>query len=46
MRFRAWWFELFGRIGVGWLDRFFGARVALAVNLTTAAGGFSARGGE
>jgi hypothetical protein len=31
MRFRAWWFELFGRIGVGWmLDRFFGARVALA----------------
>jgi hypothetical protein len=41
MRFRAWWFELFGRIGVGWLlDRFFGARVALAVNLTTAAGVF------
>jgi cyanate permease len=41
MRFRAWWFELFGRIGVGWLlDRFFGARVALAVNLATAAGVF------
>ena len=41
MRFRAWWFELFGRIGVGWLlGRFFRARVALAVNLTTAAGVF------
>jgi MFS family permease len=33
--------SLVGRIGVGWLlDRFFGARVALAVSLTTAAGIF------
>ena len=33
--------SLLGRVGVGWLlDRFFGARVALAVNLTTAAGIF------
>ena len=33
--------SLLGRIGVGWLlDRFFGARVAFAVNLTTAAGIF------
>ena len=31
--------SLLGRIGVGWLlDRFFGARVALAVSLSTAAG--------
>src|ERR1700730_14935481 len=31
--------SLFGRIGVGWLlDRFFGARVACAVSLATAAG--------
>ena len=31
--------SLLGRIGVGWLlDRFFGARVAFAVSLTTAAG--------
>ena len=33
--------SLLGRIGVGWLlDRLFGARVALAVNLATAAGIF------
>lgn len=33
--------SLLGRIGVGWLlDRFFGARVAFAVNLSTAAGIF------
>jgi sugar phosphate permease len=33
--------SLFGRIIVGWLlDRFFGARVAFAVSLTTAAGVF------
>jgi MFS family permease len=33
--------SLLGRVGVGWLlDRFFGARVALAVNLITAAGIF------
>ena len=33
--------SLFGRIVVGWLlDRFFGARVALLVNLVTAAGVF------
>jgi len=33
--------SLLGRIGVGWLlDRFFGARVALLINLTTAAGIF------
>jgi MFS family permease len=33
--------SLLGRIGVGWLlDRFFGARVAFAVSLTTAAGIF------
>jgi MFS family permease len=33
--------SVLGRIGVGWLlDRFFGARVALAVNLATAAGIF------
>ncbi len=33
--------SLLGRIGVGWLlDRFFGARVALVVNLITAAGIF------
>ncbi len=33
--------SLLGRIAVGWLlDRFFGARVALVVNLTTAAGIF------
>ncbi len=33
--------SLLGRIGVGWLlDRFFGARVALAVSLVTAAGIF------
>ncbi len=33
--------SLIGRIGVGWLlDRLFGARVALAVNLATAAGIF------
>jgi MFS family permease len=33
--------SLLGRIGVGWLlDRFFGARVALAVTLSTAAGIF------
>jgi MFS family permease len=33
--------SLLGRIGVGWLlDRFFGARVALVVNLSTAAGIF------
>jgi len=33
--------SLFGRVGVGWLlDRFFGARVALLVNLSTAAGVF------
>jgi MFS family permease len=33
--------SLLGRIGVGWLlDRFFGARVALVVNLATAAGIF------
>ena len=33
--------SLFGRIGVGWLlDRLFGARVALVVNLATAAGIF------
>ena len=33
--------SLVGRIGVGWLlDRYFGARVALVVNLTTAAGIF------
>jgi MFS family permease len=33
--------SLIGRIGVGWLlDRFFGARVALVVNLITAAGIF------
>jgi MFS family permease len=33
--------SLIGRIGVGWLlDRLFGARVALVVNLTTAAGIF------
>jgi MFS family permease len=33
--------SLLGRIGVGWLlDRFFGARVALVVNLVTAAGIF------
>jgi MFS family permease len=33
--------SLFGRIGVGWLlDRFFGARVAFVVNLSTAAGIF------
>jgi MFS family permease len=33
--------SLLGRIGVGWLlDRFFGARVALLVNLATAAGIF------
>ncbi len=33
--------SLLGRVGVGWLlDRFFGARVALAVSLTTAAGIF------
>src|SRR5271169_3766551 len=33
--------SLVGRIGVGWLlDRFFGARVALLVNLSTAAGVF------
>jgi MFS family permease len=33
--------SLLGRVGVGWLlDRFFGARVAFAVNLTTAAGVF------
>lgn len=33
--------SVFGRIGVGWLlDRFFGARVALLVNLVTAAGIF------
>lgn len=33
--------SLLGRIGVGWLlDRLFGARVALAVNLSTAAGIF------
>ena len=31
--------SVFGRIGTGWmLDRFFGARVALVVNLVTAAG--------
>jgi MFS family permease len=34
-------FSVLGRIGVGWLlDRFFGARVALVVNLATAAGIF------
>jgi MFS family permease len=33
--------SLIGRIGIGWLlDRFFGARVALVVNLITAAGIF------
>ena len=33
--------SVLGRIGVGWLlDRFFGARVALVVNLATAAGIF------
>ena len=33
--------SLVGRVGVGWLlDRFFGARVAFAVSLTTAAGIF------
>ena len=33
--------SVFGRIGVGWLlDRFFGARVALLVNLATAGGIF------
>ena len=33
--------SVFGRLGVGWLlDRFFGARVALVVNLITAAGIF------
>jgi MFS family permease len=33
--------SLLGRVGVGWLlDRFFGARVALIVNLITAAGIF------
>lgn len=33
--------SLLGRIGVGWLlDRFFGARVAFVVNLSTAAGIF------
>jgi MFS family permease len=33
--------SLLGRVGVGWLlDRFFGARVAFAVSLTTAAGIF------
>ena len=33
--------SLLGRIGVGWLlDRFFGARVALAITLSTAAGIF------
>lgn len=33
--------SLLGRVGVGWLlDRFFGARVAFAVNLTTAGGIF------
>src|SRR5208283_3942154 len=33
--------SLLGRIGVGWLlDRLFGARVALVVNLITAAGIF------
>jgi MFS family permease len=33
--------SLLGRVGVGWLlDRFFGARVALVVNLITAAGIF------
>src|SRR5271154_6991876 len=33
--------SVLGRIGVGWLlDRFFGARVALVVNLVTAAGIF------
>jgi MFS family permease len=33
--------SLLGRVGVGWLlDRFFGARVALVVNLVTAAGIF------
>jgi MFS family permease len=33
--------SVLGRIGVGWLlDRFFGARVALLVNLSTAAGIF------
>ena len=33
--------SLLGRIGVGWLlDRFFGGRVALVVNLATAAGIF------
>jgi MFS family permease len=33
--------SLLGRIGVGWLlDRFFGSRVALLINLTTAAGIF------
>ena len=33
--------SLLGRVGVGWLlDRFFGARVAFAINLTTAGGIF------
>jgi MFS family permease len=33
--------SLFGRVGVGWLlDRFFGARVAFVISLTTAAGIF------
>jgi predicted MFS family arabinose efflux permease len=33
--------SVLGRVGVGWLlDRFFGARVALVVNLITAAGIF------